>query len=544
MKMSKILSLVLVVVMLLSCFVACQPKQPDNTPDDGNKPDEQPTGTVVGNGNTVVKIWVSELAGATDLAAAQITEFLAANPSYNETYKFEISGVSEADAATQVLTDIALAPDVFCFAQDQLARLVQADALAVPGQQATANVKAANDPISISAASVAGTLYAYPLTSDNGYYMYYDKSVVSEDHIDDLAAIVADCEAAGKNICFELENAWYTASFFMATGCVNNWTMNEDGKFTSVQDTYNSDAGIIAMKGMQIVTKSEYYVNSSSEFTGAGIVITGIWNANTAEENYGENLGVTDLPSFTVDGETYHLGSFSGNKLMGVKPQADAQKLAMLHKLAQYLTNTECQLERYEEFQWGPSNLEAQADEGVKANASLAALALQNQYAIPQGNIHGSWWDIAKLLGAESKNAQSDDDIKLALDTYKASIDDLFKMTDEELRAWSVIGSINGTGWNVDLEMEELSAGVWQTLKAYDLTTEDQFKLRQGKAWNVQVGVANEKTGETTSGYYARLMDGSDEPGNIVVETAGKYFIKLTWEEGTHNATVELVPAN
>ena len=533
MKMSKILSLVLVLVMLLSCFVACKPNgNQGNQGDQGNN----------GPKKEVVKVWVSEKEGAKALAEEQIAEFLAANPDYDAKYTFEVSGVSEADAASQVLADVALAPDIYCFAQDQLARLVQADALAIPGQQATANVKAANDAISISAASVAGTLYAYPLTSDNGYYMYYDTSVITNP--DDLAQIVADCEAADKYVCFELENAWYTASFFMATGCVNNWTMNENGKFTAVEDTYNSAAGLVAMKGMQIVTKSEKYVNTSSEFENAGIVITGIWNANTAEEAFGENFGVTDLPSFTVDGESYHLASFSGNKLMGVKPQADSQKLSMLHKLAQYLTNTECQLERYNEFQWGPSNLEAQNDAGVKANASLAALALQNQYAIPQGNIHGSWWDIAKLLGGESKNANSDEDLQLALDTYTETINGLFKMTDEELRAWSVIGSINGTGWNVDLEMEELSKNVWQTLKAYDITTDDQFKLRQGKAWNVQVGVANEKTGETASGYYARLMDGADEPGNIVVETAGKYFIKLTWEEGTHNATVELVPAN
>ena len=535
MKMSKILSLLLVLVMLVSCLASCGlfGGEQGSTGDGGEQGgeqggegggDEQPTGTVVGNGNTVVKIWVSELAGATDLAAAQITEFLAANPSYNETYKFEISGVSEADAATQVLTDIALAPDVFCFAQDQLARLVQADALAVPGQQATANVKAANDPISISAASVAGTLYAYPLTSDNGYYMYYDKSVVSEDHVDDLAAIVADCEAAGKNICFELENAWYTASFFMATGCVNNWTMDENGKFTSVEDTYNSDAGIVAMKGMQIVTKSEYYVNSSSEFTNAGIVITGIWNANTAEENYGENLGVTDLPSFTVDNETYHLGSFSGNKLMGVKPQADAQKLAMLHKLAQHLTNTECQLERYEEFQWGPSNLEAQADEGVKANVSLAALALQNQYAIPQGNIHGSWWDIAKLLGAESKNAADEEGLQLALDTYQASIDALFEMTEEELRAWSAIGTICGTNWDTDFSMPEVSEGVYET-DVLELTAGQEYKVRQGKNWDVNYG-----------------QDGVLGGSNIPVETSGNYKIRLTISGDS--VTLELVPAN
>ena len=377
-----------------------------------------------GNANKErVNIWVSEFPGSVELAKAQIAEFLALNPDVDVKYEFVVSGVTEVDAASRVLADVAQAPDIYCFAQDQLARLVQADALAKPGVQATANVKAANDSISVSAASIADTLYAYPLTSDNGYYMYYDTSVITNP--DDLAQIVADCEAAGKYICYELENAWYTASFFMATGCVNNWTMNENGKFTSVEDTYNSEAGIAAMKGMQIVTKSDYYVNASYDFYNAGIVVTGIWNANTAEEVLGENFAVTDLPSFTVDGESYHLASFSGNKLMGVKPQADAEKVAMLHKLAQYLTNTECQLERYEELQWGPSNLEAQASDVVKSNPHFAALALQNQYAVPQGYIHGGWWDVAKLLGCESRNAVTVEDLWLALDTYEATVEGL-----------------------------------------------------------------------------------------------------------------------
>ena len=509
MKMSKIISLLLVAVMVVACLASCV------------NPNKEPE-------KEVVKVWVSELEGATDLATEQINEFLAANPEYAEKYTFEVSGMSEADAASQVLTDVALAPDLYCFAQDQLARLVQADALAAPGVQATANVKAANDSISVSAASVAGTLYAYPLTSDNGYYMYYDKSVVTNP--DDLASIVADCEAAGKNICFELENAWYTASFFMATGCVSNWTMSEEGKFTSVTDTWNSEEGIIAMRGMQIVTKSENYLNSSSEFTNAGIVVTGIWNANTAQEKLGENFAVADLPSFTVDGESYHLASFSGNKLMGVKPQADSDKLAMLHQLAQYLTNKDCQLERYNEFQWGPSNLEAQADPDVKANVSLAALAEQNKFAVPQGNIHGAWWDIAKLLGGESKNAGKDnvEDIQAALDTYKLTIDGLFQMTEEQLQAWSVIGNICGTNWDTDFAMTEQADGTFLSNDALELHANESLKVRQGASWDVSYGASEGQA--------------ATHDGNLLVETDGTYYVKLTLSD--NGGYVELVPAN
>ncbi len=153
----------------------------------------------------------------------------------------------------------------FSFSQDQLARLVQAGALQVLGEAASATVTELNDEISVKAATVNGQLYCYPLTSDNGYFMYYDKSVVSEDHLDSLEDIIADCEKAGKMFSFHLDdNAWYTASFFFATGAVSEWQTDESGAFISVNDTFNSEAGIIALKGMQKLLKSKVYNSSSN----------------------------------------------------------------------------------------------------------------------------------------------------------------------------------------------------------------------------------------------------------------------------------------
>ena len=403
MKTTRILSLVLVIVMLLSCFVACGPEETKKE---------------------TIMIWVSELEGATDLAQEQVNRFLEAHPEYKDKYEIKIEGVSEADAASQVLTDVASAPDIYCFAQDQLARLVQASALLAPGKNAAANIAENNDSVSVAAGSVGGTLYAYPMTSDNGYYLYYDKSIVTDPS--SLEAIVDACLGAGKKFAFELENAWYTASFFIGVGCESVWETDDDGNFTGIQDDWNSEKGAIAMKGMQILTKTDAYLNSSADFESAAVV-TGIWNANTAKDAYGDNLGVCKLPTFTVDGTTYQLGSFSGNKLMGAKPQATAERGAFCSALAQFLTSEECQLERYAKFQWGPSNLKAQANEDVKANESLAALAAQGAHAIPQGNIHGDWWNIAAALGDYAKNATSEQELKDYLGAYENSIKGLIK---------------------------------------------------------------------------------------------------------------------
>ena len=323
------------------------------------------------------------------------------------------------------MSDVASAPDMYCFAQDQLVRLVQAAALSAVPSKIAENVKSANDAGSVNAASFGDVLYAYPMTSDNGYFMYYDTSVITDP--DDLDKIIEDCTRAKKKIRFALDDSWYTSSFFFATGCHSDWTMDASGKFTALNDNFNSDAGLIAMKGMRKLTQSSCYDSNADIFTDAAVVVTGIWNAGAAAEHFGKNLGATDLPSFTVDGKSYHLGSYTGYKLLGVKPQKDTNKSAVLSLLAEYLTGEECQSQRFSELEWGPSNKNVQASDAVQANISLVALAKQNAYGKPQGQIHGSWWDIARVLGADAKAAKSDSDLKSALEAYEKAVRNILK---------------------------------------------------------------------------------------------------------------------
>ena len=547
MKMSKILSLVLVAVMLLTCFASCKPK-PDPTPTPTPTPEANPLA-----GTYKIQMWVSEKEsedGTQSVAKqmqSQIEDFMAANPGI--IIEATISGVTEADAGSQVVNDVASAPDIYCFAQDQLARLVQAAALAAPGGDIAAQIRKDNDAGSVKAATVAGELYAYPMTSDNGYYLYYDKSVVTNP--DSLEQIIADCEAAfdaadaakdadaNTLFRFALENGWYTASFFFGAGAHSQWTMDAEGNFNAIDDNFNSEIGLIAMKGMQKLAQSRAYNSDADNFANAAAIVTGIWNAESAEAHFGANLGIADLPSFSVEGKDYHLGSFSGYKLMGVKPQTDAKKGAVLQLLAQYLTSEKCQLERYNMWQWGPSNVNAQNSEAVKANPSLGALAQQNAYAVPQGQIHGKWWDMAANLGKAAKAAKSDADLQGALEAYKTSIDGVLGMTPEQKEAWSLIGAINNTNWDTDIPMTKKSEGVWES-DIISFVEGQQFKLRQGAGWGVQVGLANDNTGATDTGYYVKINSGSD-PDNIEVTTTGEYVIRLEWDGESNTATVTFV---
>jgi arabinogalactan oligomer/maltooligosaccharide transport system substrate-binding protein len=97
-------------------------------------------------------------------------------------------------------------------------------------------------------------------------------------------------------------------------------------------------------------------------------------------------------------------------------------KAAALHRLAQYLTGEECQMERFEALSWGPSNVAAQASDAVQANPGLAALIKQAPYSVPQGQIHGSWWDIGKVIADDVKAATDEAGLQAALDNYTDKI--------------------------------------------------------------------------------------------------------------------------
>ena len=477
-----------------------------------------------------VKIWVAE--AIVDLTKAQIDNYNATNEDgivINPT----IEAVSEADSATQMLLDVEAGGDLYCFAQDQFARLVQAGALAQLGAGASAFVTENNDAGTVAASTSGDAIYAYPLTADNGYFMYYDKSVIPEEDIDSLEKLIADCEGAQKYFAFEMQSsAWYLASFFFATGCKSEWKTDENGEFISVLDTFDSPEGLIAVKGMKKLVDSPFHVSAGGAdqlANGAAILVSGTWDFAKTSEILGDNMGVADLPSFEVDGTSYHLGSFNGCKLLGVKPQTDALKGAAMHRLAQYLTGEQCQMERFEAKAWGPSNLAAQASDAVKANPGLAALIAQNAYSVPQGQIHGSWWDVAKVIGDDVKNATDEAGLQQALDNYQEKIASLFTLDDSVKYGWTIIGTYNDDEgffftdysdgketWTDDLVLVKGDDGLWKTEKAYEMAAGVEFKVRQGLSWDNAFPADNFKVEE--AGTYTVQFDEATGEITLIAE--------------------------
>lgn len=381
--------------------------------------DAQAEAPAVDYGSGELKIWVAE--NMVDLTKTLVDGYLADN---GIDYTATVEPVGEGDAASNMLTDVTAGADIYGFPQDQLARLVAAGAVQQLNDSFSSWVASNNDAGSVAAAQAGGTTYAFPMTSDNGYFLYYDSSVVTDPS--SLEQVIADCEAAGKNFYFDLGNAWYNMSFFFATGAECTFDTDDSGAFTAANVSLASDKGLVAMKEMIDTISSPAFVNGSSvgDATNIGAIVDGVWDSTAAQEVLGDNYACAKLPSFEgADGATYQLSGFGGFKLMGVKPQEEGGKLLLCFNLAQYLTDTDAQLARFEAEGWGPSNLAAQGSDAVKANVALAALGEQLAYCIPQGQYPGDWWSLANSLGGEIESGNltkdsSDDDIMAALQLH------------------------------------------------------------------------------------------------------------------------------
>lgn len=381
---------------------------PDNDPDEGTYS---------------IKVWCDK--SILDLTRTQIKDFETLNNG-KYTFNVNVEPESEGDAATDMLQDVQSGADIYCFAQDQLSRLKIAGALAPITGAPAATVKSENPKGAVNAASYNGTLYSFPMTSDNGYFMYYDKSVIPEDEIGDMDKIIARCKNAGKKMNYAVfANGFYSASYFMATGCYSNWAIDDaTGNFIGYDDTYSQKA-IPAMKALKKLRAADIIApNDQTNKLGstAAVAISGIWNYAAAEKALGSNLGCAQMPSFTEDGETYHISSFSGYKLIGYKPQKDAKKASVCRKIAQYLTSEACQIERFNAVGWGPSNKNAATSDKVLAQPGLKALNDQAPYAKEQVICPGSWWSNVSTLANSVKANTSESEFNSFLNIYDSNL--------------------------------------------------------------------------------------------------------------------------
>lgn len=300
----------------------------------------------------------------------------------------------ESNCKDALLGDLEAGADVFTFADDQVSALAAAGALD-PIEDA-ASIREANLSAAVEAASVDGTLYAYPLTADNGYFLYYNKAYFSEEDVQTLDRLLEAAAEAGGLFTMDWSSAWYVYAFFGNTGLelglnddglTNYCTWNSaDGPITGV-DVAQAMLDIAASPGFASRTDEEFLAGVRDGSVIAGV--SGVWNAVAIQEAWGENAGAAKLPTFTCGGQQVQMASFSGCKLVGVNAYSKYPEWAA--RLAQWITSGESQRLRFERRGQGPSNSSAAASPEVQQSAAIAALLAQSEFSQIQ-RVGGSFW--------------------------------------------------------------------------------------------------------------------------------------------------------
>ena len=336
---------------------------------------------------------------------------------------FEVQG--ESQCKDVLLGGLEEGADVFTFADDQVNALAAAGALD-PIENAD-EIRSKNLSSAVEAATVNNQLYAYPLTADNGYFLYYNKQYISEEQVKTLDGILDAAAASGKQFTMDWSSAWYVYSFFGNTnlqvglnddGITNYCTWNQaDGDIRGI-DVAQSMLQIAGSPGFANRTDEEFLSGVKNGSVIAGI--SGVWNSVAVTESWGENTGAAKLPTYTCNGKQLQMASFSGCKLIGVNAYSEHPKWAA--RLAEWITNEDNQRLRFEMRGQGPSNTAVADSSEIQNSPAIAALLEQSEFSQIQ-RVGGKFWDpVSEFAGNMAAGNPSGQDLQEQLDVMAEGV--------------------------------------------------------------------------------------------------------------------------
>lgn len=385
------LSVSLLTMALTGCGNADAGNQTDTEPADVEVQQDDGDGQLE-SGKVSLRVWVEE---------SNIENLQKMIDSFEQKYAgqadfditIEVSG--DADTRKNVLGDIHNAADIFSMPDDQLYSLIAGGALSPVENQS--EVKAANLSEAVDAASYNGTLYAYPYSADNGYFLYYNKTYLSESDVQTMDRILEVAAENEKKLSMEFNSGWYLYSFYGNTGM--EFGINDDGvtNYCNWNTTEGSIKGVDVTQALLDIAMHPGFIAQPDGSFVEGIQddsciagISGVWNAVAVQEAWGNNYAACKLPTYTCNGQQIQMSSFIGYKMFGVN--AYSEHLAWAHKLADWITNEENQILRFEERNTGPSNAVAAASDAIAKVPAIAAVIDQAQYGVLQ-RVGNSYWN-------------------------------------------------------------------------------------------------------------------------------------------------------
>ena len=280
------------------------------------------------------------------------------------------------------------------FANDQIPDLLKSGAIAEFGGKTLDAIKANNSETTVNTVSYDGSVYGVPFTA-NTWFMYYDKSVFSEEDAKSLDAMLEK----GK-VAFPLNNSWYIAAFYVANGCT---LFGPNGGDAAAGFDFSGDKAVAVTNYLVDLVANPNFVNGDVS-TGNDIkaFFSGTWDYQKAQEAFGDNLGIAPAPSFTVDGAQKQMKSFAGSKAIGVNPTTKlyAEHPEVAVALAAYLGGTAAQQAHYDSRSIIPTDKNINVGDDALARAQMDTMGYASIVQPLQADM-GNYWTPAQSMGEE-----------------------------------------------------------------------------------------------------------------------------------------------
>lgn len=321
-------------------------------------------------------------------------------------FDIKLAVEGETTCKETLLGDVEKGADVFAFPDDQLQALAASGVL--QEIRDADQVKQDNIKGAVEAASVNDRLFAYPMTADNGYFLYYNKKYFSGNDVKKLDTILAKAEKVHKKVTMDWTSAWHLYSFFGNTGLKAG--VNEDGvtNYCNWNSKKGKIKGIDVAQAMERIAGSSAFLNTTDDKFLKGVQngsviagVSGVWNANAIDKAWGKNYGAVKLPTYTCAGKQVQMASFTGYKMVGVNAYSSDVKWAM--KLAEWITNQDNQTRRFAERGQGPSNIKASQSGDIEKSPAIQAVIAQSEYGCLQ-RVGGNFWDPISSFGSSVAN--------------------------------------------------------------------------------------------------------------------------------------------
>lgn len=427
--MKKAISFVLATVMSMSLLAGCGGEKASTgaeAPAAGTEaaPEAAATGEVT---DVSLKVWCPQNQVDTGIMEQQQAAFAAEHPEWNITWTTEIVG--EDKAQESILKDVEAAADVYFFANDQLASLVDAGAIARLGGETETYVRENTAESVLATVCIEDALYAIPFTH-NTFFMFYDKTLLGEEDITSLESIMAKETAENVyNFYFESAGGWKLGAYYYGAGLS---VFGPEGSDLAAGVDWNNETGVAVTNYLiDLINNPKCAYDGEiavSELIGdhrLGAWFDGSWNYDSYKEVLGDDLGIAVIPTFNPDGTDYQLKGFYGSKCIGVN--AHSKNMAAAVAFAAYLGNEENQLLRYELSAQVPANIKASENEAVKADPLATVIvneANTASVAQPINSVFSArYWTYANAIPTEIRSGEiNKDNVQAKLDDFVTSM--------------------------------------------------------------------------------------------------------------------------